>query len=183
MVYCKRFLSIHPSIYLSIWSVCVCRSVSWTLSVEEGCAVPWVCGLAAWECAQLWDRRETTVTPWATRWTLHVFSPTGVIYHWSDMDIRHIIEKNEPLHSGPNRRAAAPHFSEVLMVDWIFLFFSFLSLQVPFFGKRLHHSCPCLPNLSCIATDKGRHKCVSPVSDYFFWVTPPIGLMKTRELF
>ncbi|XP_024916213.1 prokineticin-2 isoform X2 [Cynoglossus semilaevis] len=43
-----------------------------------------------------------------------------------------------------------------------------MSHKVPFFGKRLHHSCPCLPNLSCIATDKGRHKCVSPVSDYFF---------------
>ncbi|CAF96920.1 unnamed protein product, partial [Tetraodon nigroviridis] len=24
------------------------------------------------------------------------------------------------------------------------------SFQVPFFGKRLHHTCPCLPNLSCI---------------------------------
>uniref|UniRef100_A0A665UG52 Prokineticin 2 n=1 Tax=Echeneis naucrates TaxID=173247 RepID=A0A665UG52_ECHNA len=35
-------------------------------------------------------------------------------------------------------------------------------LSVPFFGKRIHHTCPCLPNLSCISIDEGRYKCLSP---------------------
>ncbi|TKS71125.1 AVIToxin-VAR2 [Collichthys lucidus] len=32
---------------------------------------------------------------------------------------------------------------------------------VPFFGKRVHHTCPCLPNLSCITIEEGRSKCLS----------------------
>ncbi|KAM9859107.1 prokineticin-2 [Aulostomus maculatus] len=35
-----------------------------------------------------------------------------------------------------------------------------LSHKVPFFGKRLHYTCPCLPSLSCIATEEGRAKCL-----------------------
>uniref|UniRef100_A0A3B4F2Z2 Prokineticin 2 n=1 Tax=Pundamilia nyererei TaxID=303518 RepID=A0A3B4F2Z2_9CICH len=34
--------------------------------------------------------------------------------------------------------------------------------EVPFFGKRLHHTCPCLPNLSCITIMEGKSKCLSP---------------------
>ncbi|XP_041638518.1 prokineticin-2 [Cheilinus undulatus] len=37
-----------------------------------------------------------------------------------------------------------------------------LSHKVPFFGKRLHHTCPCLPNLSCITIEEGRSQCLSP---------------------
>ncbi|XP_005726810.1 prokineticin-2 [Pundamilia nyererei] len=37
-----------------------------------------------------------------------------------------------------------------------------LSHKVPFFGKRLHHTCPCLPNLSCITIMEGKSKCLSP---------------------
>lgn len=50
--------------------VCVCeyRPVKRTLSVEGGCVVRWVCGSAACVCARQWDRKETTVTLWATRW-------------------------------------------------------------------------------------------------------------------
>ncbi|XP_061688189.1 prokineticin-2 [Syngnathoides biaculeatus] len=36
-----------------------------------------------------------------------------------------------------------------------------LSHNVPFIGKRLHHTCPCLPNLSCIAVEKGQSRCRS----------------------
>uniref|UniRef100_A0A8C7FBE5 Prokineticin domain-containing protein n=1 Tax=Oncorhynchus kisutch TaxID=8019 RepID=A0A8C7FBE5_ONCKI len=36
-----------------------------------------------------------------------------------------------------------------------------LCFQVPFFGKRLHHTCPCLPNLACITTSEGKSKCLS----------------------
>ncbi|XP_033938366.1 prokineticin-2 [Pseudochaenichthys georgianus] len=36
-----------------------------------------------------------------------------------------------------------------------------LSHKVPFFGRRLHHMCPCLPNLSCLMLE-GRFKCLSP---------------------
>uniref|UniRef100_A0A672HRZ0 Prokineticin 2 n=1 Tax=Salarias fasciatus TaxID=181472 RepID=A0A672HRZ0_SALFA len=40
---------------------------------------------------------------------------------------------------------------------------------VPFFGKRLHHSCPCLPNLLCITVEEGKSKCLSPYKypDYY----------------
>ncbi|XP_063072504.1 prokineticin-2 [Engraulis encrasicolus] len=37
-----------------------------------------------------------------------------------------------------------------------------MSHKIPFFGKRLHHTCPCLPNLACIATPTGAFKCLSP---------------------
>nr|XP_013798028.1 PREDICTED: prokineticin-1 [Apteryx mantelli mantelli] len=30
---------------------------------------------------------------------------------------------------------------------------------VPFFGKRQHHACPCLPNLSCSRFGDGRYRC------------------------
>uniref|UniRef100_A0A3B5KWR6 Prokineticin 2 n=1 Tax=Xiphophorus couchianus TaxID=32473 RepID=A0A3B5KWR6_9TELE len=45
-----------------------------------------------------------------------------------------------------------------------------LSHKVPFFGKRLHHTCPCLPNLSCVAIGQGKAKCLSPYEypEYFF---------------
>ncbi|XP_019942137.1 prokineticin-2 [Paralichthys olivaceus] len=44
-----------------------------------------------------------------------------------------------------------------------------MSHKVPFFGKRLHHTCPCLPNLSCITLEDGRSKCLSPYQypDYY----------------
>ncbi|XP_055070157.2 prokineticin-2 [Misgurnus anguillicaudatus] len=35
-----------------------------------------------------------------------------------------------------------------------------MSHKVPFFGKRLHHTCPCLPNLACIPTDDEKYKCL-----------------------
>ncbi|XP_049589741.1 prokineticin-2 [Syngnathus scovelli] len=35
-----------------------------------------------------------------------------------------------------------------------------MSHDVPFIGKRLHHTCPCLPNLSCITLDEGQSKCL-----------------------
>ncbi|NP_001165870.1 prokineticin-2 isoform X1 [Danio rerio] len=37
-----------------------------------------------------------------------------------------------------------------------------MSHKVPFFGKRLHHTCPCLPNLACITTADGKSKCLPP---------------------
>uniref|UniRef100_A0A3Q2XVY3 Prokineticin 2 n=2 Tax=Hippocampus comes TaxID=109280 RepID=A0A3Q2XVY3_HIPCM len=36
-----------------------------------------------------------------------------------------------------------------------------MSHHVPFNGKRLHHTCPCLPNLSCITIEEGRSKCLA----------------------
>ncbi|XP_010291485.1 PREDICTED: prokineticin-1, partial [Phaethon lepturus] len=33
------------------------------------------------------------------------------------------------------------------------------SLQVPFFGKRQHHTCPCLPNFICSRFLDGRYRC------------------------
>lgn len=46
-----------------------------------------------------------------------------------------------------------------------------LCSQVPFFGKRLHHTCPCLPNLSCVTIEEGRSKCLSTYKypDYYLW--------------
>ncbi|KAM4722546.1 prokineticin-2 [Rhinophrynus dorsalis] len=35
-----------------------------------------------------------------------------------------------------------------------------LSHKIPFFGKRMHHSCPCLPNLACTKLDDTIHKCL-----------------------
>ncbi|XP_051568284.1 toxin MIT1-like [Myxocyprinus asiaticus] len=37
-----------------------------------------------------------------------------------------------------------------------------MSHKVPFFGKRLHHTCPCLPNLSCITITDGKSECLPP---------------------
>ncbi|KAM9408612.1 prokineticin-2 [Pholidichthys leucotaenia] len=44
-----------------------------------------------------------------------------------------------------------------------------MSHKVPFFGKRLHHTCPCLPNLACVTILKGKSKCLSPYKypDFF----------------
>ncbi|KAG9276869.1 toxin MIT1-like [Astyanax mexicanus] len=44
-----------------------------------------------------------------------------------------------------------------------------MSHKVPFNGKRLHHTCPCLPNLSCITTADGKSKCLPPIKsqDYY----------------
>ncbi|KAE8623553.1 hypothetical protein XENTR_v10005651 [Xenopus tropicalis] len=33
------------------------------------------------------------------------------------------------------------------------------SHKVPFFGKRLHHTCPCLPSLVCSKFLDGRFRC------------------------
>ncbi|KAL7833281.1 hypothetical protein SRHO_G00302990 [Serrasalmus rhombeus] len=44
-----------------------------------------------------------------------------------------------------------------------------MSHKVPFNGKRLHHTCPCLPNLACINTLEGKSKCLPPnkSQDYY----------------
>nr|XP_020856844.1 prokineticin-1 isoform X2 [Phascolarctos cinereus] len=34
-----------------------------------------------------------------------------------------------------------------------------VSHKVPFFGKRQHHTCPCLPNLLCSRFMDGRYRC------------------------
>uniref|UniRef100_A0A6I8NMU3 Prokineticin-1 n=1 Tax=Ornithorhynchus anatinus TaxID=9258 RepID=A0A6I8NMU3_ORNAN len=34
-----------------------------------------------------------------------------------------------------------------------------VSHKVPFFGKRQHHTCPCLPNLLCSKFLDGRYRC------------------------
>ncbi|XP_009572301.1 PREDICTED: prokineticin-1-like, partial [Fulmarus glacialis] len=34
-----------------------------------------------------------------------------------------------------------------------------VSPQVPFFGKRQHHTCPCLPNFICSRFLDGRYRC------------------------
>ncbi|XP_053545349.1 prokineticin-2 [Bombina bombina] len=36
-----------------------------------------------------------------------------------------------------------------------------LSHKVPFFGKRMHHTCPCVPHLACTKIDENRYKCLS----------------------
>ncbi|XP_010116033.1 PREDICTED: prokineticin-1-like [Chlamydotis macqueenii] len=33
------------------------------------------------------------------------------------------------------------------------------SHKVPFFGKRQHHTCPCLPNFICSRFLDGRYRC------------------------
>ncbi|XP_006009143.1 prokineticin-2 [Latimeria chalumnae] len=35
-----------------------------------------------------------------------------------------------------------------------------LSHKVPYFGIRMHHTCPCIPNLACIRIADGRYKCL-----------------------
>ncbi|XP_030276944.1 prokineticin-2 [Sparus aurata] len=44
-----------------------------------------------------------------------------------------------------------------------------MSHSVPYLGRRLHHTCPCLPNLSCITIEDGQSKCLSPYKypDYY----------------
>ncbi|XP_009288896.1 PREDICTED: prokineticin-1 [Aptenodytes forsteri] len=39
------------------------------------------------------------------------------------------------------------------------LHLSRVSPQVPFFGKRQHHTCPCLPNFICSRFLDGRYRC------------------------
>ncbi|XP_053326207.1 prokineticin-2 [Spea bombifrons] len=45
-----------------------------------------------------------------------------------------------------------------------------LSHKVPFFGKRMHHTCPCLPNLTCTKLDETRYKCLPYLKnkDFYF---------------
>ncbi|KAM9186110.1 prokineticin-2 isoform 3-T3 [Trichechus inunguis] len=31
---------------------------------------------------------------------------------------------------------------------------------VPFFGRRMHHTCPCLPGLACLRTSFSRFICL-----------------------
>ncbi|XP_074052185.1 prokineticin-2 [Macrotis lagotis] len=35
-----------------------------------------------------------------------------------------------------------------------------LTRKVPFFGKRMHHTCPCLPGLTCVRTTFNRFRCL-----------------------
>ncbi|NXV40985.1 VAR1 protein, partial [Uria aalge] len=35
-----------------------------------------------------------------------------------------------------------------------------LSHRVPFSGRRMHHTCPCLPGLACVRTSPSRFKCL-----------------------
>ncbi|XP_056462546.1 prokineticin-2 [Gadus chalcogrammus] len=35
-----------------------------------------------------------------------------------------------------------------------------MSHKIPFKGMRLHHTCPCLPNLACITPEDGRSRCL-----------------------
>ncbi|XP_075039560.1 prokineticin-2 [Mixophyes fleayi] len=45
-----------------------------------------------------------------------------------------------------------------------------ISHKTPFFGKRMHHTCPCLPNLVCTKLDDSRYKCLPYVKsdDLYF---------------
>ncbi|XP_074861778.1 prokineticin-2 [Carettochelys insculpta] len=45
-----------------------------------------------------------------------------------------------------------------------------LSHKVPFFGRRMHHTCPCLPNLACLRISPSRFKCLPEFrnEDVFF---------------
>ncbi|XP_038667966.1 toxin MIT1-like isoform X2 [Scyliorhinus canicula] len=36
-----------------------------------------------------------------------------------------------------------------------------LSYEVPYIGKRMHHTCPCLPNLICVRFGDGQYRCLS----------------------
>ncbi|XP_040850756.1 prokineticin-2 isoform X1 [Ochotona curzoniae] len=33
--------------------------------------------------------------------------------------------------------------------------------KVPFFGRRMHHTCPCLPGLACLRTSFNRYICLA----------------------
>uniref|UniRef100_A0A670Y0E0 Prokineticin 2 n=1 Tax=Pseudonaja textilis TaxID=8673 RepID=A0A670Y0E0_PSETE len=35
-----------------------------------------------------------------------------------------------------------------------------LSHKVPFWGRRMHHSCPCEPNLACVQISPSKYKCL-----------------------
>ncbi|NWU18422.1 VAR1 protein, partial [Cephalopterus ornatus] len=35
-----------------------------------------------------------------------------------------------------------------------------LSHRVPFSGRRMHHTCPCLPGLTCLRTSASKFKCM-----------------------
>ncbi|XP_009869785.1 PREDICTED: prokineticin-1 [Apaloderma vittatum] len=39
---------------------------------------------------------------------------------------------------------------------------------VPFFGKRQHHTCPCLPNFICSRFLDGRYRCSSDFKNVDF---------------
>ncbi|XP_029099511.1 prokineticin-2 isoform X1 [Monodon monoceros] len=36
-----------------------------------------------------------------------------------------------------------------------------LTRKVPFFGRRMHHTCPCLPGLACSRTSFNRYTCLA----------------------
>ncbi|KAG3294959.1 hypothetical protein H1C71_041963, partial [Ictidomys tridecemlineatus] len=36
-----------------------------------------------------------------------------------------------------------------------------LTRKVPFFGRRMHHTCPCLPGLACVRTSFNRFTCLA----------------------
>uniref|UniRef100_A0A2K6QL32 Prokineticin-2 n=1 Tax=Rhinopithecus roxellana TaxID=61622 RepID=A0A2K6QL32_RHIRO len=36
-----------------------------------------------------------------------------------------------------------------------------LTRKVPFFGRRMHHTCPCLPGLACLRTSFNRFICLA----------------------
>lgn len=42
--------------------------------------------------------------------------------------------------------------------------------QVPFSGRRMHHTCPCLPGLACVRTSPSKFKCLPDFrkEDVFF---------------
>nr|1IMT_A Chain A, INTESTINAL TOXIN 1 [Dendroaspis polylepis polylepis] len=35
------------------------------------------------------------------------------------------------------------------------------SHKIPFSGQRMHHTCPCAPNLACVQTSPKKFKCLS----------------------
>ncbi|PKK26375.1 prokineticin 2 [Columba livia] len=45
-----------------------------------------------------------------------------------------------------------------------------LSHRVPFSGRRMHHTCPCLPGLACLRTSPSKFKCLPDFrkEDVFF---------------
>ncbi|XP_058993519.1 prokineticin-1 [Mustela lutreola] len=42
------------------------------------------------------------------------------------------------------------------------------SHKVPFFRKRQHHTCPCLPNLLCSRCPDGRYRCSTDLKNISF---------------
>ncbi|OCT85921.1 toxin MIT1 [Xenopus laevis] len=45
-----------------------------------------------------------------------------------------------------------------------------LSHKIPYFGKRMHHTCPCLQNLACTKLDDSIYKCLPLIKnkDFYF---------------